>query len=100
MHSAVGSLTYSAPEVITSHSSKGYSSACDLWSLGVLAYVMLCGLPPFRGTEHQHLEAAMQEKYSFDGKIWNSTSEDAKDFVRGLLRASPDQRVSIESLVK
>jgi calcium-dependent protein kinase len=100
MRSAVGSFTYSAPEVMASSCSKGYSSACDLWSLGVLAFVMLSGNEPFSGSAREHIKAALAESYSMEGDIWDDISEEAKNFVRGLLRADPEKRVCIEDVGK
>ena len=49
---------------------------------------------------HQHVQDALAESYTMDGDIWDATSEAAKDFVRGLLRADPEKRVKIEDLAK
>eukprot|EP00913_Durusdinium_trenchii_P035224 g32954.t1 len=83
MKSAVGSLQYCAPEVLQAdHWSKwtqGYSQACDLWSLGVCTYVMLCGKPPFWGHQAQQLKMMKKEKFPMDDAIWQAISPEAKD---------------------
>merc|ERR1712203_493262 len=56
MSDAVGSFTYAAPEVIEANERKTYRETCDLWSMGVLTYVMLCGRPPFWGSRKQFIE--------------------------------------------
>merc|ERR1712137_138599 len=85
----VGSAYYIAPQVLTGQ----YTAACDLWSAGVVLYVMLCGSPPFRGpTEPIILSRVYRGLYSLDGAIWEDVSEDGKDHVRGLLTMDPKTR--------
>lgn len=98
MNSAVGSFTYAAPEVILSQNIKTYTQACDLWSLGVLTYVMLSGKPPFWGSQHQHLRNAQAEKYPMSGSPWDRMNPDAKNFVRGLIKANPAKRMTIDQV--
>jgi len=100
MTKAVGSMTYAAPEVISSQDRKAYSEACDLWSVGVLTYVMLCGKPPFWGTREQHYKAARAERYPFRDDPWDRMNPDAKDFVKNLLKASPAARTPIGQAAK
>eukprot|EP00973_Karenia_brevis_P018285 2510419-Karenia_brevis.AAC.1 len=77
---------------MASRNMTAYTEACDIWSLGVLAYVMMAGKPPFWGTEYQHLEAARAERYPMSGFPWTKTSDEGKDFIRKLLRADPNNR--------
>mmetsp|Transcript_130140 Transcript_130140/g.229154 ORF Transcript_130140/g.229154 Transcript_130140/m.229154 type:complete len:716 (+) Transcript_130140:2-2149(+) len=100
MQAAVGTSMYAAPEVLSSRNVKSYTSACDLWSLGVLTYVMLSGKPPFFGNEMQRYELAMAEKYVMTGKIWNAVSDDAKDFVRGLMKVDLKDRMPVAAAVQ
>eukprot|EP00403_Amphidinium_massartii_P017972 CAMPEP_0178420118 /NCGR_PEP_ID=MMETSP0689_2-20121128/25965_1 /TAXON_ID=160604 /ORGANISM="Amphidinium massartii, Strain CS-259" /LENGTH=610 /DNA_ID=CAMNT_0020041585 /DNA_START=115 /DNA_END=1944 /DNA_ORIENTATION=+ len=101
MVSAVGSFTYAAPEVITSGNVSMYTEACDLWSLGVLAYVMLCGRPPFFGSSQaQQVRNAMAEKYPMKDKPWKNMNPHAKDFVVQLLKADPKKRLPIAECCK
>lgn len=95
MTKAVGSMTYAAPEVIASQDRKAYSEACDLWSIGVLTYVMLCGKPPFWGTREQHYRAAKNERYPLKDDPWDKMNPDAIDFVKRLLKADPNKRLPI-----
>merc|ERR1719408_586717 len=96
MTKAVGSMTYAAPEVISSQDRKVYTEACDLWSTGVMTYVMLCGKPPFWGTREQHYKAAKNERYPFKDAPWDKMNNQAKDFVARLLKASPSKRMPIK----
>lgn len=100
MKAAVGSMTYAAPEVISSQDRKNYSEACDLWSVGVMTYVMLCGKPPFWGTREQHFKAAKKEQYPFKDAPWDKMNPQAKDFVSKLLKAKPADRLPIKDVIK
>lgn len=93
MRSTVGTVTYAAPEVRMDMGTAGYSSACDLWSLGVMIYVMLSGRPPFWGKNQ--FRKMMAEEYPMSSPEWQAVSEDAKSLIRGLLKADPSQRLSI-----
>jgi len=101
MSSAVGSFTYAAPEVIEAAKYGPYNEACDLWSLGVVTYVMLCGKPPFWGNKRQHLRCAKAESYPMEGALWNSDSlSKAKDFIRSLIRKNPGDRLSAAKMLE
>ncbi|CAK9078282.1 unnamed protein product [Durusdinium trenchii] len=103
MKSAVGSLQYCAPEVLQAdHWSKwtqGYSQACDLWSLGVCTYVMLCGKPPFWGHQAQQLKMMKKEKFPMDDAIWQAISPEAKDLVKSLLRVNQKKRLPLDKVL-
>jgi len=79
----VGTTDYMAPEII-----KGgeYDSRVDMWSLGVIAYVMLCGFPPWEGeNESDVFVNIMTLQYDFPSPEWDEVSEVAKEFIRSLL---------------
>jgi len=96
MRSRVGTGTYSAPEVFGAEGDEPYTSACDLWSLGVLTYVMLCGRPPFWGSPFAQLKKMQAEDYPMNSEDWTKVSDSAKDFVRSLIKANPVERMSLE----
>mmetsp|Transcript_74472 Transcript_74472/g.206837 ORF Transcript_74472/g.206837 Transcript_74472/m.206837 type:complete len:566 (-) Transcript_74472:157-1854(-) len=97
MKSAVGSLTYAAPEVLDARANQPYSSACDLWSLGIVAYVMICGRAPFWGSYSEQLRRMRKEQFPMSDATWQATSKDAKDFIRGLMKSDPRKRMSIDA---
>uniref|UniRef100_A0A6B2L9T8 non-specific serine/threonine protein kinase n=1 Tax=Arcella intermedia TaxID=1963864 RepID=A0A6B2L9T8_9EUKA len=79
----VGTTDYMAPEII-----KGgeYDTRVDMWSLGVIAYVMLCGFPPWEGeNESEVFVNIMTLQYDFPSPEWDIISDTAKDFIRSLL---------------
>eukprot|EP00913_Durusdinium_trenchii_P035225 g32955.t1 len=103
MRSAVGSYVYCAPEILAkklSRNSKSYTASCDLWSLGILIYVLLCGHPPFRGDATQLLKMAKEEKLIPQDDIWKALSREAKHLIQGLLRVKPEKRLKFEEVLK
>jgi len=100
MSSSVGSLTYAAPEVLEARASGSYSSACDLWSLGVVTYVMLCGKPPFWGNHSEQLRMMKKERYPMTDAPWTAISSDAKSLIKGLLKNNPKNRISIGKVLQ
>lgn len=99
MRTAVGSFTYAAPEVVQCRGNNAYTKECDLWSLGVVMYIMLCGKPPFWGHQAVHLRRAMAEEYPMSRPPWDKISNAAKDLVRKLLKANPEERLPIEEVI-
>lgn len=100
MRSAVGSTTYAAPEVLDAHVKGEYFAACDLWSFGVMAYVMLSGKPPFWGQPAEELRKMYKEQYPMHDALWQGISPDAKDMIRRLIRADPAKRLTIQATAK
>mmetsp|Transcript_110206 Transcript_110206/g.310828 ORF Transcript_110206/g.310828 Transcript_110206/m.310828 type:complete len:569 (+) Transcript_110206:58-1764(+) len=100
MQTEVGSATYMAPEVLGAFSGEGgYSSACDLWSLGVLTYIMLCGKPPFYGTTSEQLDMMRNEQIPMDDPAWQTISSDAIEFIRSLIKFVPEERLDIDEVL-
>eukprot|EP01017_Pseudomicrothorax_dubius_P023101 TRINITY_DN2479_c0_g6_i1.p1 TRINITY_DN2479_c0_g6~~TRINITY_DN2479_c0_g6_i1.p1 ORF type:complete len:402 (+),score=120.69 TRINITY_DN2479_c0_g6_i1:84-1289(+) len=89
-----GTPYYIAPEVLRGK----YDEKCDVWSIGVIAYVLLCGYPPFNGgSDRIILVKVMKGEYEFKQKDWEKVSEHGKDFVKKLLTYDPDARVTAEA---
>lgn len=86
-----------APEVLK----KNYNEKCDLWSCGVVLYIMLCGRPPFEGkTEKQILEKVVRGLWEFKHQEWVYVSEEAKDLIKKLLVVDPKARLSAEEALQ
>ncbi|CAE7157508.1 unnamed protein product [Symbiodinium pilosum] len=85
---ACGTLDYLAPEVVTGQ----YDERIDFWSFGVLLYVMLSGRLPFEIEGVADIKRLAGQHLSFQG-VWRIVSEHAKDFVQGLLRVDPGDRL-------
>ena len=91
MNQKLGTPYYIAPEVIH----KKYNEKCDLWSIGVILYIMLCGYPPFNGnSDKEIMEAVMIGKFKMEGEDWDCVSSDAKHMVRKLLERDVNKRYS------
>ena len=93
MSTIVGTCTFIAPEVLRMQ----YDRRCDHWSLGVVAYAMMCGYPPFvGGSKEEVCDAVRRGHYRFGPKHWKNISKDAKGFVRGLLQVNVKDRMGGE----
>lgn len=80
---------YVAPEVLTGK----YRESCDVWSIGVIMYVLLCGAPPFFGdTDAEVLSSVRKGHYEFDLPVWEHVSKEAKDLVARMLVLDPKKR--------
>jgi len=90
LKTSCGSPGYVAPEVLTN---EDYDSSVDMWSVGVIIYILLCGYPPFYADNAPALfKKIMEVKYDFDDPSWDDVSEDAKDLIRHLLVKDPKMR--------
>merc|ERR1711972_1044110 len=84
-----GTPYYVAPQVLAGK----YDQLSDLWSCGVIMYVMLCGYPPFFGeTDAEVLSKVRLGNFSFNQADWKNISEDAKNLIRMLLKMNPRDR--------
>ncbi|XP_073501245.1 MAP kinase-activated protein kinase 3 isoform X2 [Phyllobates terribilis] len=88
---------YVAPEVL---GPEKYDKSCDMWSLGVIMYILLCGYPPFYSNTGQAISPGMKKRirmgqYEFPAPEWNEVSEEAKEMIQHLLRTEPTERMSI-----
>jgi calcium-dependent protein kinase len=91
LHRKMKATHYMAPEVL-----KGsYDAKCDVWSLGVVLYVILCGRVPFEGSSEEEIQQAILEKpFRYRGRAWTTISEEAKDLVKRMLVKKPKHRYS------
>ncbi|XP_068778240.1 death-associated protein kinase 2-like isoform X2 [Struthio camelus] len=90
--SLCGTPQYIAPEVINY---EPLSTATDMWSIGVITYILLSGLSPFQGeTDAETLCNVVAGAYDFEERYFGDTSEPAKDFIRLLLVREPAQRLT------
>jgi calcium-dependent protein kinase len=97
MHSVVGSPYYLAPEVIQGH----YGPECDVWSLGVLMYVLLSGCIPFDGENELEVMLKISSgRYNIKDGPWKHISKKAKDLIKRLLVITPAKRLPIQQVLK
>jgi calcium-dependent protein kinase len=93
----IGTSFYIAPEILKS----GYNEKCDLWSCGVILYILLCGSPPFYGkNEKEIFKKILDGNFTFRHKIWNKISTEAKNLVLKLLQVNPTKRISAQEALE
>jgi len=92
-----GSSYYIAPEVINGE----YNEKCDVWSAGVIAHILLSGLPPFSGRNDREIFAKVKTgRVTLANPIWEEVSQEAKDFVMKLLERDIPKRLSAAEALK
>lgn len=90
MATACGTPGYVAPEVLAQ---KPYGKAVDIWSIGVISYILLCGYPPFYDENDANLFAQiLKGEFEFDSPYWDDISDSAKDFIRHLMCVNVEKR--------
>ncbi|CAG9324396.1 unnamed protein product [Blepharisma stoltei] len=91
-----GSLYYAAPEVFQDN----VSTKSDIWSCGVILYILLCGYAPFSGYDDtQTLELISKCSFNFTGKEWSHISSQAKSLVMRMLTKNPQRRLSAQEVI-
>ena len=96
MKSIVGTAYFIAPEVI----GEDYTKACDMWSIGVILYIMLSGFPPFDGkNESEIIEAVKRKEVFFNEEIWGDISKNAQDLISKLL-VPEEERILPKDVLK
>lgn len=93
MNKPNGTPYYIAPEVL-----KGsYTTQCDIWSMGVIMFIMLCGKPPFGGkTNKDIINNVLNGSYNMNHEVWSTVSDDSKDLISKLLQRSADMRLTAQ----
>nr|XP_012549845.2 MAP kinase-activated protein kinase 2 isoform X2 [Bombyx mori] len=91
---------YVAPEVL---GPEKYDKSCDIWSLGVVMYILLCGFPPFYSNHGLAISPGMKKRirlgqYDFPDPEWSSVSSEAKNLIRGMLSVDPAKRMTIQQV--
>ena len=95
MKGSIGTLYYMAPEVIYGR----YNEKCDVWSCGVILYMLLCGLPPFFSLNEKELKRKILNfEYNFNYKAFDKISDEAKNLISKIF-VMPDERPSISELL-
>ena len=96
-HVLIGSAYYIAPEVL----SRNYTELCDLWSCGVILYILLTGRPPFNGASEEEIMRKIKEgNYDLKKYPWGVISEEAKDLVKGLLQINTKKRYTAKAALE
>jgi len=92
-----GTPSYVAPEILMKHP---HGVKCDVWSTGVLAFVLMGGYQPFHGKNEDEIKnLIVKGDFNFEGKYWSHISDAAKGFISDLLVVDPDDRAEAEDLM-
>lgn len=84
-----------APEVLKKH----YTEKCDVWSCGIIMYILLCGCPPFNGdSDKEILKKVSTGDYHFNYPEWSGVSEQARSLVARMLAFDPNMRCTAEEV--
>lgn len=98
MSSLAGSFAYAAPEVL---GDSRYGAEVDIWSIGVVAYVLIAGYTPFKGNTPKELRMdQLQHAAGFDEKYWGKVSPQARDFIRYCLTIDYNKRLTAEEALE
>lgn len=93
----LGSPLYMAPEIIKE---QPYNHKVDIWSIGVITYILLSGRPPFKGRSKQEIfRSILHGELSFDHPIWDKISPEAKDFISKALDKDASKRADTKVLL-
>jgi len=93
LHASLGTASYVAPEVLM----QDYTSQCDLWSLGVISFILLSGQMPFPVNMPNQSRNILEGKYTIHKKRWKEISPEALNFVQSLLEVDPEKRLNAQS---
>lgn len=97
MKTKAGTPYYVAPQVLAG----SYDEKCDIWSCGVIAYILLCGYPPFYGDRDEDiLRRVKRGEFEFPSPDWDTISKPGKDIITAMLTMDPARRPSAEQLLE
>lgn len=93
MHNPNGTAYYIAPEVLNGE----YDQKCDIWSIGVVLYILMCGRPPFKGKSNPEIiKSILKGEYKFNYPSFDGCTDECKDFIKQCLTKDPKDRFSAE----
>ncbi|CAI5714583.1 unnamed protein product [Peronospora destructor] len=98
MSTMCGTPGYYAPEIVRN---LPYDSKCDVWSLGVITYILLCGYPPFYDENRaEEMRRIINGDFGFDSPYFDGVSQQAKDLIGKMLVVQPLKRLTAQEVLK
>ena len=92
----IGTSYYIAPEVLK----ESYDEKCDVWSCGVIMYILLCGYPPFNGNSNEEIYNSIKNSQPyFHGEDWKDITPEAIDLLQNMLNKNFNKRFSAEKCI-
>ncbi|KAM3875038.1 serine/threonine-protein kinase DCLK1-like isoform 1-T1 [Diretmus argenteus] len=92
LYAVCGTPTYVAPEIIAE---TGYGLKVDIWAAGVITYILLCGVPPFRGSgldQEAVFDQILLGQVEFPSPYWDNVSDTAKELITAMLQVEAERR--------
>jgi calcium-dependent protein kinase len=96
MKTKAGTPNYVSPEVLAG----SYKIDCDMWSVGCLLYILICGYPPFEGDDDYELcQNILKGRVEFDGEEWDNISKECKNLISSMI-CKPEKRLTAEEALQ
>lgn len=101
-----GTPSYVAPEILQDTNHRRYTKAVDIWSLGVVLYICLCGFPPFsdelytRQNPYTMAQQIKMGRFDYPSPYWDSVGDPALDLIDRMLTVNADQRITVEECLE
>ncbi len=92
-----GTPGYVAPEILCK---REYGAPVDMWSVGVICYILLGGYPPFPSKTPQTVQKIKRGQYEFHHQFWKDISNSAKSFISAMLTVNPEKRITAEAALR
>lgn len=99
LYNVCGTAFYVSPEMLNE---TGYSYKVDVWSTGVICFILLCGYPPFtsenENNQDELFDAILAGDFQFSPPFWSKISQEAKNLIKSMLTVDPDKRFTAEQV--